>query len=102
MREDYDMIRLVMYLPCTDQSKNWGEFERIRYDSILSSADEIYYISEEPYKKGCMKKRNCAMAEASDMCIAFLKKLSSGTAQTVKMAEEKGIHIVNIAERSIF
>ena len=102
MREDYDVIRLIMYLPCSDQSKNWSEPERIRYDRILSLADEIYYISREAYKKGCMKKRNEAMAEASDMCIAFLKKSTSGTAQTVKMALEKGIDVINIAENSIF
>ena len=101
MRENYNEIRLIMYLPCTDQSKNWSEFERIRYDNILSVADEIYYVSHEPYKKGCMKKRNCEMAEASDMCIAYLKSMPSGTAQTVKIAKNKGIDVINIAENSI-
>lgn len=102
LREDYNEIELSLYLPCSDQSKNWSEFERIRYDNILSLADEICYTSNEPYKNGCMKKRNEAMAEASDMCIAFLRRLSSGTAQTVKMAQEKGIDVINIAEKGIF
>ena len=99
MRTDYDMIRLILYLPCTDQSENWTESEKERFERILSEADEIYYVSREPYKKGCMKKRNYAMATASDMCIAYLKKSSSGTAQAVKMARDKGIAVINIAEK---
>ena len=97
MRENYD-IRLIIYLPCTNHGQNWGEFERARYERVLSEADEIYYVTKEPYRDGCMKKRNMAMVEASDLCIAFLKNSSSGTAQTVKMAEEKGAKVVNIAK----
>ena len=99
MREDYDKIKLILYLPCTDQSENWNENDKARFERILSEADEVYYVSREPYKTGCMKKRNYAMVTASDMCIAYLKKSSSGTAQTVKMAQDKGILVVNIAEK---
>lgn len=98
MREDYDMIRLILYLPCINQSESWNESDKERFEHILSEADEVYYVSREPYKKGCMKKRNYAMVTASDMCIAYLKKTSSGTAQTVKMAREKEIPILNLAE----
>ena len=97
MRGTYKDIRLVLYLPCCDQSKNWTENERIRFDRILSVADEVYYVSREPYSNGCMKKRNMAMVEASDRCIAFFKNRSGGTAQTVKMAEKKGMKIINVA-----
>ncbi|MBR4720516.1 MAG: DUF1273 family protein [Clostridia bacterium] len=100
MREDYNDIRLVLYLPCTDQSSGWNETDRNRFDRILTMADEVYYVSREPYKKGCMKKRNSAMVEASDLCIAYLKNASSGTAQTVKMAQKKGIEIINIAKKT--
>lgn len=98
MREDYDNIRLILYLPCTDQSDAWKTGDRERFDRILSMADEVYYVTKKPYSEGCMKKRNSAMVEASDMCIAFLKNKASGTAQTVKMAREKGLEIINIAE----
>ena len=98
MREDYYNIRLVLYLPCTDQSVGWNEMDRQRFDRILAMADEVYYVSKEPYKKGCMRKRNLAMVEASDLCIAYLINMKSGTAQTVKMAQDKGIEIINIAK----
>lgn len=99
LRENYDMLKLCLYLPCINHSRNWRENDKIRFERIFSLADEIYYVSEERYKEGCMKKRNSAMVNASDLCIAFLKNVHSGTAQTVKMAEDKGLRIVNIADR---
>ena len=99
MREDYSDIRLILYLPCTNQSETWKTGDRERFDRILSMADEVYYVTESPYSKGCMRKRNKAMADASDMCIAYLKNDKSGTKQTVKMAQEKGLKIVNVAEK---
>lgn len=101
MREDYNFIRLILYLPCTDQVKDWNKSDKERFERILAMADEVYYVSREPYKEGCMRKRNLAMVEASDLCIAYLKNKSSGTSQTVKMARDKGIEIINIAEKII-
>lgn len=98
MREDYDNIRLILYLPCYEHSKNWNDNDKMRFERILSLSDEIYYVSREPYKEGCMKKRNRAMVEASDLCIAYLKNSQSGTAQAVKMAENKGLDVINIAK----
>ena len=99
MREDYDQMRLILYLPCIDQHRSWRADDQECFERILGEADEIYYVTKEHYREGCMKKRNRAMVEASDMCIAYLKNMSSGTAQTVKMAKEKGIITVNIAEK---
>ncbi len=97
LREDYGDIRLILYLPCTNHTKNWNEIERARFERIFSLSDEVYYVTREDYRDGCMKKRNKAMTEASDMCIAYLKNPVSGTAQAVKLAEKRGIKIVNIA-----
>jgi len=101
LREDYDIV-LALYLPCINHSRNWRESDKMRFEQIFSLADEIHYVTNEPYKNGCMKKRNGAMVDASDLCIAFLKNMQSGTAQTVKMAQEKGIDVINIAEKDIF
>ena len=98
LREDYSDIRLILYLPCTNHTQNWKENDKMRFDAIESFADEIYYVTREGYREGCMKKRNNAMTEASDMCIAYLKNPVSGTAQAVKLAEKKGLKIINIAD----
>ena len=97
LREDYNDIRLVLYLPCTNHTQNWKENDKMRFEAISSYADEIYYVTHEGYRDGCMKKRNNAMAEASQMCIAYLKNSISGTAQAVKLAEKKGVKVINIA-----
>ena len=72
---------------------------RTKFEKIFEGADEIYYVTRDVYTQGCMKKRNRAMVEASDYGIAYCVKEPSGTSQTVKMAQEKGIDIVNIATK---
>lgn len=99
MREDYDFIRLCLYLPCTNQDAEWCEADKSRFCRIAEMADEIYHVTGEEYKRGCMKKRNKAMVEAADCGISYLKGRSGGTAQTVRLAREKGIDVINIAEK---
>ena len=98
LREDYGDLRLILYLPCLNHTQNWNDNDKMRFDRIYSLADEIYYVTRENYREGCMKKRNIAMTEAADLCIAYLKNQGSGTAQTVKLAEKKGIKVINIAD----
>lgn len=96
LKEEYD-ISLCLYLPCIDHTMLWNEGDKVRFDNIFAMADEHYYVTDKKYSDGCMQKRNFAMAEASDMCIAYMKSEHSGTAQAVKMAEKKGIKVINIA-----
>ena len=99
MRSDYP-IRLLLYLPCIDQNMRWHTKDKLKFEKILDCADRVFYITEGEYEAGCMKKRNSAMVDASDCGIVYLKKsIRSGSAQTIKMAREKGIDVVNIAEK---
>ena len=65
------------------------------YEYILSSADEVKYISEN-YNKSCMKKRNQAMAEECDIMIAYVSRDYSGSAQTMRMAVSSGKEVYNL------
>lgn len=98
MREDYQDIRLWLYLPCTNQDQEWTPSERDKYEEIKKQADKVCYITKSEYTDGCMKKRNRAMVDASDCGIAYVKTSHSGAAQTVKMAMKKGLDVVNIAD----
>ncbi len=98
IRQDYDIIKLHLYLPCNDQDLTWNDQEKKQYQTILKKADSIFYVSDVPYKKGCMEKRNRAMVEVSDCGIAYMTRQGSGSAQTVRMAEEKGIEVTNISK----
>ena len=91
----YPEISLVLYLPCKKQTKNWRQSDIDIFNDILKKADRVFYISEE-YFSGCMHKRNLAMVESSDTCIAFLEKNSGGTFFTVSSAKSRQKEVVFI------
>ena len=90
-------VKLVLVLPCRDQTAKWSDYDRSFYQSLLGYADEIHYTAEK-YYPGCMQKRNRALVDASSACICYLtSSRSSGTKQTVEYARSKGLPIINIA-----
>jgi len=91
-------IKLIMVLPCTDQDKRWIEPDKQAYRYLLDNADKTVYVSEIPYFSGCMEKRNLHLILHSSICVAYMKHGRSGTSQTVRMAKERGLKIINIAE----
>ncbi len=89
-------IKLVLALPCKNQTKNWKQADIDIYKYILERSDEVIYISEN-YYNGCMHKRNKFMVDNSSQCICYLDKSYGGTAFTVKYATEKGLKLINLA-----
>lgn len=89
-------IKLVLMLPCRDQAAKWSDYSRRVYNSILSRADEIVYISDV-YSPGCMQKRNRALVDASSACICYLTSEIGGTKHTVDYAFAQGVPVVNVA-----
>ncbi len=97
IRESRPEIRLILYLPCRNQSAKWSNNAKFYYRLMLSRADEILYVSEE-YDKGCMQRRNMRMIWDSAYCIAYCVLGMSGTGQTVRNASAAGFEIINIAD----
>jgi len=97
-REANPTIRLLMALPCTDQDSRWRESDKTTYRYLLNNADEIIYVSEQPYFRGCMVQRNIYLVERSSILIAYLTHGRSGTGQTVIFAHEKGLTVINLAK----
>lgn len=96
-KKRFPQIKLVLALPCRDQTVKWDSVEDLaRYKNILSQADSVEYINDF-YKKGCMHERNRWMADRSALCIAYLTTVRGGTAYTYKYAEEKGLRLLNLA-----
>ena len=56
-------------------------------------------MSEE-YTKSCMRLRNQRLVELADCCICYCSDPAgrSGTAQTVRMAKQKGIPVINLVK----
>ena len=102
LRESYPEVKLHLVLPCPfeEQSAKWNEAQKAEYQHILGLADSVEQVSDW-YYNGCMKARNARLVElASDYCICYWnpKDFRSGTGQTVRMAQKKGIEIINLFE----
>ena len=92
-------IKLIFALSYRNQYERWNENQKHLYHSLLKEADEVQYVSDE-YNDGCMKKRNYHMVDCSAYCVCALlnTKARSGTGQTVRYAQRKGVCIINITE----
>ena len=88
-------IRLVLMLPCRDQTKGWSQRNVDIFGYILAQADRVHYVSDV-YTPFCMHERNRALVEGSQVCVAFCSEESGGSAYTVAQAKKQGLEIVNL------
>ena len=96
-REKHPDIRLSLILPCRDQAHLWREGDRVLYEDILSKADAVRFVREH-YTEDCMRARNHALIEGSDVCLAYLTHSRGGTKSTFLQALREGLEVVNLAE----
>ena len=96
LKKDYPQIRLILVLPCHNQTRGWDEKDIAKYELIKGKADKMVYTSEH-YFNGCMQKRNRHLVDNSGICICYLKEKTGGTAYTVEYARKMGLKIINLA-----
>ena len=102
LRENYPQVKLHLILPCSkdEQTKQWTAEHKAELDKLLGLADSVEYVSDR-YYNGCMKDRNARLVElATVCCISYWNpnNFRSGTGQTVRMAQKKGIRVINLFE----
>ncbi|MBR1432760.1 SLOG family protein [Ruminococcus sp.] len=97
LKAEYSDIKLHMLLPCPpeEQVKGWNKAKIARYNKILQTANSITVLAEH-YTKECMKLRNERLVELADCCVCYCTNPRSGTGQTLRMAREKGIDVINL------
>lgn len=95
LRREFPQIRLILALPCREQTKGWRQTEKQCYDEILKLADWVHYSSDS-YDRGCMMRRNRFMVDHSVCCVFYLKNRRSGTYKTVQYAMEQELRLCNI------
>lgn len=96
-REHNPTVKLIMVLPCRDQDSRWSMADREEFKRLLAAADKVSYVSDQPYFDGCMQARNRHLVDNSGVCVAYLTRARSGTGQTVRMAKERGLRVINLA-----
>lgn len=99
LRKIYPQIKLHLLLPCpfSVQTSKWNPRNRAFYEKICEFSDSVTVLSDR-YHKTCMKDRNQALVDRADCCVCFYDESNyiSGTGQTVRMASNKGIEIINL------
>ena len=95
LKRIYPQIRLILVLPCAEQTKGWDKKDLKKYDYIIKNSDKIVYISDN-YTKDCMHKRNRHLVDNSSVCICYLNKNHGGTFYTVNYAQKMNIEIIPI------
>lgn len=93
LKKEFPHIRLIMVLPCRDQTRGWKGEDTRHYERILTQADKVVYLQEK-YSPGCMQKRNRHLVNHSSVCVAYCTRNTGGTAYTLRYACKKGVRIV--------
>ena len=97
LRNVYPDVRLVLMLPCRDQTRYWSAHDVSVYETIRERADKVTYIAQRAHP-GCMHARNRALADNSSWCVCFLVEPRGGTKYTVEYARRKGLRVINVAD----
>ena len=62
---------------------------------MIESADDKIVLSQE-YTPTCMQERNQYMVDNSGVVLAYLRRKSGGTFNTVKYAKQQSVPIIKI------
>ena len=98
VKETHPEVKLILVLPCENQTKYWKQQDIDVYNNIKLRADKVKVLAPH-YYNGCMQKRNRHLVDCSSTCICFLTKHEGGTAYTVDYAKQKGLYLINVADR---
>ncbi len=94
--QKYPHIRLILVLPCMDQTRGWTQADMDEYERIKQAAHKVVYTSDR-YTPGCMHKRNRHLVDHSGVCVAYCTRSTGGTAYTVDYARRQGVPVIFIA-----
>ncbi|WP_125114911.1 SLOG family protein [Agathobaculum sp. Marseille-P7918] len=93
LRDQFPQIRLILAIPCREQTRGWSTTSINRYGHILHRANEVIYTSEH-YTRGCMQRRNRFMVDHSAVCVAYCTRSTGGSAYTPQYARKFGLRIL--------
>lgn len=101
LKKEFPHIRLIMVLPCRDQTRGWRGEDLRHYEQVLSQVDKVVYVQEE-YTPGCMQKRNRHLVDNSSVCVAYCTRRYGGTAYTVEYADGKNVKVIGVCQTCKF
>lgn len=99
LRARHPEIKLILVLPCQDQTRGWDARDTAEYERMKACANKVVYTQEE-YSAGCMHRRNRHLVDNSSVCVCYLNRDGGGTDYTVGYARLKGLEVINLADGS--
>ena len=91
----YD-IKLKCAIPCLNQFQRWSYDDQKLWHEICTRADEVVYVSTEPFTKTCMNERNIFMVDRSVGVIGVTNGAKGGTAHCLRYAASQNKEIITI------
>lgn len=93
LREIYPWVKLIVVLPCADQSARWNDEDRSRWENIVWHSDHVETLAEK-FDRGCMFRRNRYLVDHSDIVLAAYDGISAGgTAMTINYAHARNVRV---------
>lgn len=93
-------VQLLCAVPFDQQADHYTQDWKRRFNHCLLAADQVFALSRR-YYNGCYAARNRFMVESSSLLICYFDGKPGGTAQTVRIAREHGLDIINLADRQL-
>lgn len=84
-------FRLKCAIPCINHESRWSAEDQKRYHQILEQADEVIYVSKEPYNDTCMYERDKYMVNDADYLYGIWDGSPSGTKNTIDYAKKQNV-----------
>ena len=94
--EEKQEIRIISVIPFPSWRAKWSSEEIRRQNMILEKSDEVIFVRQH-YCQGIYMIRNRALADGSQVCIAYCNRPKGGTAWTVRYAKQNGLQTYNLA-----
>lgn len=93
-------VQLFCAIPFDRQADRYPSEWKRRFNHCLLAADRVFALSRD-YYAGCYATRNRFMVDASSLLICYFDGKPGGTAQTIRMAKQSGLHVVNLADEQL-
>lgn len=96
LKKAYSDIHLFCIIPCSNQTNGWKDEDKKLYRRILDGSSGVTYVSDKPYKEGCMMARNRFLVDTAQYILAVYNGLKGGTMSTVKYAQKNNRTVILI------
>ncbi len=90
LKDDYPELKLIGVSPFKRELDRLSGTDLWDYKTITDYADRMIYISESYYPR-CYFDRNMYMVDHSSLVIGAVSNMQSGTGNTIRYAERKGV-----------